>query len=222
MTHLIKRSDGFQAAHNAHRYPDGTASLNEVIRDRTIAEDQPTDIYFSCDCPDGVRVGDTEITYAEYDAFHTAMTIQNYKNKFIPQREEKLNKIQSEHLAHEEQKAKITQLGLNSSLVLPHCNCERKISNLEKVVGEDRAECTKCEDENLNGKSTRLRRLQEELVRKQQQSIDTATKIQFAEEQIVAATQEKIKQGAERMLTHFTKEKIDIDERIQVISQVLE
>ena len=98
MTHLVKRTDGFAEAHNAHRYPDGTASLNEVIRDRNVEQDKPADIYFSCDCPGGLQPGDTEVTWEEYDAFHATMTVQNYETKFIPQKEAHVEEIRQKHL----------------------------------------------------------------------------------------------------------------------------
>ena len=43
---------------------------------------------------------DTEIDEAEYDAFHGAMTVQNYESVFIPNKQARLARLQQAQLDH--------------------------------------------------------------------------------------------------------------------------
>jgi hypothetical protein len=84
----IKRTDGIDAATTAHGITSGCpdSGCNEAVRDRSVQADQSQDVYFQCNGATPMP-GDTEITEAEYDAAHCALTIHNYENVFIPRKE---------------------------------------------------------------------------------------------------------------------------------------
>ena len=78
--HWIKRTDGLDGTHAAHR-EDALGGLNEVVRDRSVPPEQSTLILAQVS---ELRPGDGEITEAEYDALAQPLYVSNYETVFIP------------------------------------------------------------------------------------------------------------------------------------------
>ena len=91
----VRRTDGFDAAHAAHS-GNALGGLNEIVRDRSVAPDQPTEIVFWTTTDDiqpgdevcgGVNAEPTQNAEA-YDVLAGPVLQASYEWKFIPDKEQ--------------------------------------------------------------------------------------------------------------------------------------
>ena len=159
---FLKRSDGFAATIAAHSRVAGCGDCEDLIRDRTVEAHLPALVYFRC-LNDDVRPGDTPVTEAEYDAFHTAMTAQNYERKFLADKRAASARVTAEHATHTATQADPAIPAAGKTLL--RCACERRLADLGRTAASDEAELARCRADLVATGSTRKRRLRDEQTR---------------------------------------------------------
>lgn len=163
----VKRTDGFDATLAAHR-GNALGGLNELVRDRSIASDQPTTIVFWT-TDDDIQPGDEVFggqgaTPAQnataYDVVSDPILQTSYEQKFIPDKQATVAEHQTALTAHnlDMQSANLPAFmrqqgeGLRVSL-------ENQLAQAQDILDTDNTELTAIKADLAAGRSVRVERL---------------------------------------------------------------
>ncbi len=163
----IRRTDGFDAAHAAHR-GNTLGGLNELVRDRSVSPDQPTEIVFWT-TDDDIQPGDEVFggigatpnqNAAAYDVIAGPILQLSYERKFIPDKQAAVAEYQTELTVHNsEMQAVNLPTFVRRQGEQRRASLESQLAQVQGVLDTDNVELTAIKADLVAGRSVRVERL---------------------------------------------------------------